>query len=470
MAIVRKMAANDNGRMIDGLVGALQRAAESFVSELTTFTELEDLLLAASNEFVRRSLEGWLQALADSYGDEVLINNTRYRRHQPGGVRYFSLCGPLEVMRSTYRLASGRNGPTEVPVELQAGLIYRATPALAHALAQGHAKAPVRSVEQDLLAARRCPPSRSTMDRIGRMIGLDAHGTVEIVEPVIRAKERVPKGATAVNIGLDRTTIPMEEPDEAKDPNRAKPKIRVRYRMAYVGTVCVTDREGETLQAWRYAAPAHEGPNAVLRRMIEDVNHVLSQRPRLKLGVVQDGAAEMWNLLRDALRANELTRKRKWRETIDRYHLTERIAAALEAIYPTDEPQRRELLDRWRQQMDVSDGAVQAIRTELKMRARLTGRANAMHAVDDKVSLYVLCADHFHYASLKRDGLHSGSGVTEGACKFLITSRAKRSGQRWRERGIAAVLALRSLLASDRLSTFWELFAPRFRAECRSAA
>ena len=63
--------------------------------------------------------------------------------------------------------------------------------------------------------------------------------------------------------------------------------------------------------------------------------------------------------------------------------------------------------------------------------------------------------DHFRYASLAEDGLHSGSGVTEGACKFLIAARAKRSGQRWTKKGITAVLALRSLLASERLPQFW---------------
>ena len=77
MAIVRKTAANDNGRRVEDLINALQRAAVTLVSEATSFTELEDILLAASNEFVRRSLEGWLQELADSYGDETMYLHRR---------------------------------------------------------------------------------------------------------------------------------------------------------------------------------------------------------------------------------------------------------------------------------------------------------------------------------------------------------------------------------------------------------
>jgi len=57
-----------------------------------------------------------------------------------------------------------------------------------------------------------------------------------------------------------------------------------------------------------------------------------------------------------------------------------------------------------------------------------------------------------------------GSGVTEGACKSLITRRTKRSGQRWRERGIEAVLALRSIVHSDRWPRFWRSFAKPLNA------
>jgi len=68
-----------------------------------------------------------------------------------------------------------------------------------------------------------------------------------------------------------------------------------------------------------------------------------------------------------------------------------------------------------------------------------------------------------------REIRNEGSGVTEGACKSLITSRTKRSGQRWRPRGISAVLALRSLLNSDRLERFWPIFAKSYTTTCAAA-
>ena len=44
------------------------------------------------------------------------------------------------------------------------------------------------------------------------------------------------------------------------------------------------------------------------------------------------------------------------------------------------------------------------------------------------------------------------------------SKRTKRGGQRFRPRGISAVLAMRSLLDSDRLPRLWELFARRYGA------
>ena len=68
---------------------------------------------------------------------------------------------------------------------------------------------------------------------------------------------------------------------------------------------------------------------------------------------------------------------------------------------------------------------------------------------------------YFKYATPKRLGLPTGSGITEGACKSMIAMRAKRSGQRWRREGIEAVLAVRSIHQSDRLGFFWTKLARR---------
>jgi hypothetical protein len=57
-----------------------------------------------------------------------------------------------------------------------------------------------------------------------------------------------------------------------------------------------------------------------------------------------------------------------------------------------------------------------------------------------------------HYATARRRGFPIGSGVTEGACKSVIASRFKRSGQRWLQAGASTCLLLRTFHLNDRLT------------------
>jgi hypothetical protein len=479
MTIVRHGATNDNGsarETFERLVHEIESAIDRRIEGDEPFESVERMLLAATNEGVRRHLEKRLQRISDSFDDRIRVGRHDYKRHQPGTTRYFSLCGAIVIERWTYRKLGERNGPTIVPVDLAAGLAEGATPALAFALAQGIAKAPVRSVEQDLRAAHRVPPSRTTMDRVARSLGTLVNEDVDALEAKLRRREELPANAKAINLGLDRTTIPMEECEANADGTARKV---VRYRMGYVGTVCVTDANCDVLVTRRYAAPTHEGPHRIVARMKADLERALDQKPRLNVGVVQDGAPEMWNLMRDMLRTTRLRarnwrdidprkHRNRWRETVDRFHVMEKLAAALDLLVGS-EKRRKEIYAQWNASLDTDDDAIIAIDEWIYERSFKVPRRvqDELHRI---VGGYFIYKKHFRYASLARFGLQQGSGVTEGACKSLITMRAKRSGQRWRPAGISAVLAIRCLLDSDRLELFWPRFAKRFQATIRHAA
>jgi hypothetical protein len=99
----------------------------------------------------------------------------------------------------------------------------------------------VRGVEQDLLAAHRSPPSRSTLERLALRLGTKIRETAVRIERHLRAAEELPDDAFAINLGLDRTTVPMAEDEPmprkiGSDVKGPPPTRRVlRYRMAYVG-------------------------------------------------------------------------------------------------------------------------------------------------------------------------------------------------------------------------------------------
>ena len=96
-----------------------------------TFGDREARALELGNELARRWIERDLQAQADSFADEVVLDGQRYARQQRGTCRYHTLAGPVVVGRESFRLVEMHNGPTVVPLEVRAGLLERATPALA---------------------------------------------------------------------------------------------------------------------------------------------------------------------------------------------------------------------------------------------------------------------------------------------------------------------------------------------------
>lgn len=472
MPIVHARSRNDNHYQLklDGLTSSLAKIQSRLLAKGRSFSECEAGLLAAANEAVRRCLEADLQRRADELSRNVRIAGFEYRRHQPGHARYYSLCGELRVRRHTYRRCGEHNGPTVVPVELEAGLIEKCTPALAYALAQGHAKAPIRIVERELRAAHRIPPCRATLHRRARALGKSICAQKERLETIVRKQELVPPEAIAINLGLDRTTIPMEEAVTEGDwPRRGGRNITVRYRMAYIGTLTFTDRKGKPLATRRYAVPAHRGSTGILRRLLADLKSALAQRPKLNVGVVQDNSPELWNVVRAAFRADPLMKEHGWRETVDWYHLMQYLARVL-AVLIRCPAERMQLLDRWRAALLRSDRAILSIvRWMDRWLFGLDAKSRKFRAFVRVHGIYLVYWRHFRYASLASLGLDAGSGVTEGACKSIIKMRTNRSGQRWTKKGVEGVLAIASLLESERLEAAWPHFERHYRVDCIAA-
>jgi hypothetical protein len=437
-------------------------------------------MLAAANDACRFALETMLQAMAEAHPDQVRVEGVLYERHHEGTVVYHSLCGPLEVRRATYREVGERNGPTVVPLDVATGLIEGATPALAYRVALGYAQGPGRHAEEQMHADHRRPPSRSTLERLGKAIGTQTDRVARRIEAALRREETVPPGTHAIVVGLDRTTVPMEEPRPAgvAPPTRRRklrttpyvrtppPAVDVNYRMAYVGTVSLVDRTGEALVTRRYAIPSTADPATLTTRLLADLRRARDQAPRLPVGVVQDAAPELWTLMRSALATEP--RLRRWHEAIDRYHLNERLAEILRLVEP-DERRRCQQRRRWNTALDSDDRAIDRIAQWIARRIP-EHDGEALATLEGHWTYLVNNNDRMRYATLRRAGLPCGSGATEGACKSVITMRTKGCGQRWHDDGVTAALSLRAIYLSERLPTLWSHFAAEHSAEVQAAA
>lgn len=457
----------------------LRRAFEQVMLDVEgEFEAREARALEVANEMVRGWLERELQRIADESADEVLVEDVRYRRHSSGERRYHTLCGAVTVRRDSYRMVGVRNGPTVVPLELAAGILEHATPALAFSVTQGFAERPLRHYESEMEAAHRVVPSRSTLERIGKRIGEQLRVAIPVVEPIVRASERVPLNAASISIGLDRTTVPMAEPADKPPVRRHRPYVReppapvsVQFRMAYVGTFAIHDRHGETIESKRFAASADEGPAELLKRLAAEVKHVRAQRPRLPLTIVQDGAPELWNLIDEWLDRHRL---KATSQLIDRYHLNERLALVAEAAAGKANV-AKQLYQRWMTALDRSDTAIVRICRSLDelMDYGMFGSTDddprptrwdsialsrpRSREIAGHVEYFRRYRSKIRYATSLRRGLPIGSGVTEGACKSVVTTRFKRSGQRWLNSGLSPCLELRSMHLNRRLRPCFDL-------------
>jgi hypothetical protein len=447
-----------------------------------SFGDCEVQALAISNEAVRELLQQELQAISENLGDQVLVDGVPYKKHEPATDTYHSLCGPLQVERPSYRKMGVHNGSVVIALELAAGLVEGATPALAFSVAHGYAQHDMRIHGETLQAAHRRPPSRTTLERIAKRIAQQAVEQAPCIEAIVRRTEKVPTDAAAVSVGLDRTSTPMIEDRPVDAPPKPEPKRRrarirrapppydINWRMAFVGTVCFVDAHGEALRTVRYASAACDDPRELVARMTADVGAALKQRPSLNVGIVQDGAHEMWNRTREGLEAlRDQSLLDTWHEAIDRYHLMERLGEALRLVEPhaTDE-QRKQYLDHWRDLFDTTDDAIDCIEQFLILSSsRVSGKDR--ETLRDHLGFIHNNKDRMRYVAIREAGLPVGSGVTESSCKSVIGQRAKGAGQRWREAGLRGVVTLRAIHQSERLPRFWSRLANHYTAHVEAA-
>ena len=455
----------------------IETTSQRLRSELARlpFEQLEEAVLVVAGEATRVALEAELQELADQFGDTVLVDGREYQRHEPGSVLVHSLCGGLSVTRFTYREVGVRNGPTIVPVALQAGLVEGATPALAYNVAHGYPEHDMRKHGKVLENAHRVPPPRATLERLAKRLATAACEAPPRIERAVRQSEQLPERASAITIGLDRTSVPMAEPvpegaRQKPETKRRKPRIRrppepieVNYRMAYVLTASVVDEDAQTLVTRRYALPACDEPETAVAAAMQDVKAWRRRNPTLPVGVIQDGAPEMWNLARTGLAGLvDQGVLDEWHEGIDKFHLLERLGSAL-ALIESDPAERERRYKKWSSLLDTTDHAIAVIERELVLAHEHLSASKQERLLEHLVYI-ANNKDRLRYASLAAAGLPVGSGTTESAAKTVIGQRAKNSGQRWSESGLRGVLKLRALERSDRLAPFWSRLARTYVA------
>lgn len=436
----------------------LQLASKTVGGKSIDYAKIERDVGNATAAIERAAHQGLLAGL-DVDVEKIVIEGALHSRVGRYEATYYTMAGPVVVERSLYRKDGERNSKVVDAISLRVGAVADGwLPQTARAMAHHVQRGTAREAEASAKEVGRLVYSKSSFDRVAHAVGeLYADRNVEVEDALIAAYEP-PEDARSLSVGLDRVSLPVLEPDKG-----VKSGFTLAWRMAWVATVTLHDRDGNALHTIRYGAMPVDGCESLLHGIAGDVNEILSKRPRLRLALMSDGAHDLVAHLATEVAGRV---KRDFVQVVDFWHLAEKLAAAAPLL--NGDPKRR--LAGWRMRLLNEENAARAIMLELKASGREQRRVGDARPVHEAITYIESHHSRMNYAEVRAKGLPIGSGNIEATCKTLVQVRMKRAGSRWKTNSGRHVLQLRALATSDRWDEAMALTLRPLRKSVRVAA
>jgi hypothetical protein len=138
-------------------------------------------------------------------------------------------------------------------------------------------------------------------------------------------------------------------------------------------------------------------------------------------------------------------------EIIDWWHAVEKLWEAGNGLFGPGETHTRRWVEG--QKSLLWAGKLRALLHQVRQACPRGRPMNA--AVRALVSYIFHNRRRMDYETYRQAGYPIGSGCVESACKLVVQARMKQAGMRWSRPGAQAMLALRSVLLSDRWDEIW---------------
>jgi len=404
----------------------------------------------------------------DVEAHRIVVDGREWRKClEKEGKRYLTSSGPVVVKRNLFRAADG-SGKSICPLELRAGIVgERASPLLARQVSFCVGHMTPKDTEQLFRELQIDGPSKSTCDRLPKLVSQNWEKHREVWEEALRNQETVPAEASVVAVSLDGVMVPDKagqqeakaKREEAQQEGKAKQPTGPRgYREVGCGTVTIYNSQGERLQTVRYAREPEYKKQTLTEQLDAEVGAILSVQPDLRLVSLADGAEENWRYFAGS-RWNDATK------IVDFGHGSGHLKNGLNAYYGKDTVEGRAEYERLKLILrDKPKGVDKVIKKLKRLERKLPGTASATRRKNLRTErqYFENQEDRMDYARYQELGLPIGSGIVEAACKTLATQRMKQSGMSW-GCGKQAILSIRSLVQSDRWSRAWDFLAASFR-------
>lgn len=442
-----------HGPEVDQLVSAF--LGQPITPQATFDFELQLQLLA--REHCRQILAAVYNTAAaqlDAADDRVRYDGDDYRRlnRRTPNQHVATLFGTITLERSMYRNCDKNSGlPCISPSEMALGLMQGATPACAEAVTRDFAEAG--------------STQGSTLSRLQ-----EQHGVSMGVKRLRKlAAERAAVVAESQTSRLaDRLLELLKQADASR--GRHKPVLSVgrdgvtlreyRYRffeVASVATLAVFDRRDKRLGTVYLGCVPESNQPTLSARLTAVIEEVLRRwhGPLPRLSYVTDSGDNETNYYQKVLRRMKHPRtgeRLHWVRVVDFYHAMERVWTMSKALFGRDERGGAAWARRMGKLLKKPSGVSRVLHSAAAMAGR-RGMSKSRQAEFAKAYAYLRTRTKWmRYHEYKRVGIPMGSGVTEAACKTVVTQRLKLSGMRWKKPGAQVILDLRAEL----LSGTWE--------------
>ena len=457
---------------IQALVDATHRLRQSGASgRAIDYVAVEEKIEEETAAIERSSHTAILQGYeVDS--PHVTIQGSTYRRVGRGQGTYYTKAGPITIERTLYRELGQRLGKTVDAISLRTGVVGNGwLPRFAEAMAFMLQLGTSREAEQMGKMSGRLRYSHASFERVPHDFAERyMKHQADIEDLTIQAFE-IPALACSISVGIDRVSVPMEEPATRPvgRPRKNAPKnpIERNYRMAYCGCVTLHDAQGHAIHTFRYGTMPEMDEDHLCWRMANDAGWMIEKRPDLKIMLLADGAHEMWKLLESNMPEEIFG---KVHRLVDFWHVVEKLSPAAKVIHGSKEAKMT--LKRWRSLLLRSSKAVETILTELEGSGCEYVRDHDKQPVHEAMTYLENHSQEgrMNYARARRKKLPIGSGNVEATCKCLVETRMKRAGSRWKTKTAEHVLQLRSLALSNRWEPAMKLLHARYGTSVRPAA
>ena len=445
----------------EGQREALEQIVLKFVlAEISpaTMFDFETQIAEQVREFARQLLERVLNGL-EAEDSQQMPHDLEY---QAGGYRRLNqktrnatvgtLFGTIELRRYAYRYWQ-RDVPEGCifPLEILLGLVHGATPALVEAVGRYMAQAGATQ--------------QSVLDRLKSQHGLSwgAKRLRDVTQELARAFEEQTQECQVL-----RLLELLEKAEQSRGGRRPVLSVgrdgvtlrEYRFRFfehATVATLSVYDRAGRRLGTVYLAFAPQLGQQQMTERLTALLREVLRrwEGPLPRLTYVTDAGENETQYYHRGLgnmahpRSGEMLH---WIRIVDYYHAAKRLWTMAEALFGKENRRGLAWARRMCRVLKKPGGPFRVLHSAAALRNRRK-LSKSRAAEFRKAYQYIRRRTKLmQYHEYKRLNLPIGSGVTEAACKTIVTQRLKLSGMRWMKQGAQTILNLRVVL----LSKIWQ--------------